>query len=382
MLLTSEEESALDGAKGDEVAAAYRILVAIGEATGAQRLVPVSWAHVSGVNFNTIGKAGADFLENFSAGARSVIRTTINPMGYDPARPPKLGEEFLREQRRIVSSYERLGVTRSFTCTPYEVFELPPKGSMVSFAESNAAVFSNSILGLRTNKESALSALASSVTGKAPLSDLRLEELRHPKVGLRVGYEFSSELDYGLLGYFAGKEAERSCVAISGVTVRSKIDAKALSAGMGTSGSCGMFSMGKASEEIAFDRKERDRTRDELNTAERGDVIALGSPQLGMEEMGLLADLTKGKKFTRRCMIFCSSHVRSKATRTGLVAELERAGAEVLCDSCTCLTPYVSRDEVDSVVTNSAKAAYYFNKNTKVGVSLQDFKSITSEYMS
>jgi predicted aconitase len=274
-----------------------------------------------------------------------------------------------------------MGVTPSFTCTPYEVFDLPQKDSLVSFAESNAAVYSNSILGLRTNKESGLSALASSVTGKAPLSDLRMDQYRKPTVGLRPTFEFSNELDYGLLGFFAGKAAKSSCVALHGIDVLSIINAKALSAGMGTSGSCGMFSMDKSNEEIAYDRSEASNVTDELNTAERGEIIAVGSPQLGISELQLLANLSRGKKFTKRCMIFCSRSIHAQATKMGLASEIEKTGAEIFCDSCTCLTPYVSKDEVDSVVTTSVKAAYYFNNSSKVGVVLKDFRSIANEYM-
>ena len=72
-------------------------------------------------------------------------------------------------------------------------------------------MFSNSLLGLKTNKESALSALASSVTGKTPLSDLRLEEARSPKISIETDFDFRTRLDYGLLGYFAGKSVKDMC---------------------------------------------------------------------------------------------------------------------------------------------------------------------------
>jgi predicted aconitase len=182
MELARDEEKALDGNCGEALATAYRILVAIGEATGAKKLVPIKWAHISGVNYNTIGDGGMRFLEKFSTTAKFTVKTTINPMGYDRSKPEDIPHSFQERQENIASSYERMGATPSFTCTPYEVFDLPQKGTVVSFAESNAAVFSNSLLGLKTNKESALSALASSVTGKTPLSDLRLEEARNPKI--------------------------------------------------------------------------------------------------------------------------------------------------------------------------------------------------------
>lgn len=380
MELARDEEDALASKRGEALASAYRILVAIGEATGAKKLVPVKWAHVSGVNYNTIGDAGVQFLDRFSETAKVVVRTTVNPMGYDRNHPGGISEKFQEKQSSIVRSYERMGVTPSFTCTPYEVFDLPDRGTAVSFAESNAAVFSNSLLGLKTNKESALSALASSVTGKAPLSDLRLEQARSPKVEIQAGFKFESELDYGLLGYFAGKVVRNSSVAFSGVPKPSTIEAKALSAAIGTSGSCGMFTIGHGGEKISFGKKEAKAVMDELNTAEDGDVITLGSPQLGMNELDLLAKLTEGKKFSKRCMIFCSRAIHNQAAKVGLTGKLERSGAEFMCDSCTCLTPYVSKEEHDSVVSNSVKGAYYLNNSNKVKVALKDIRTIAKEY--
>jgi len=64
--LTREEESALKGEKGEIMQMAYRILVATGEATDADRLIPIEWAHLSGVNYNTIGDAGEKFLSGIS----------------------------------------------------------------------------------------------------------------------------------------------------------------------------------------------------------------------------------------------------------------------------------------------------------------------------
>jgi len=379
MELSRDEEEALAGKQGEALASAYRILAAIGEATGAKKLVPIQWAHVSGVNYNTIGDAGVQFLEKFSREAMIAVKTTVNPMGYDRTKPEGISEKFQEKQSSIVKSYERMGVAPSFTCTPYEVFDIPQKGTAVSFAESNAAVFSNSLLGLMTNKESALSALASSVTGKAPLSDLRLEEARNPKVGIEANFKFESELDYGLLGYFAGKTVKDSSVALD-ISRPSTIEAKALSAAIGTSGSCGMFTIGKGRETISFGKEDVQAARDELSTADDGDIITLGSPQLGMNELDYLAKLVEGKKFTKRCMIFCSKAIHNQAAKIGLTGRIERSGAEFMCDSCTCLTPYVSKDKYDSVVSNSVKGAYYLNSSNKVKVALKDIKTIAKEY--
>jgi phosphomecalonate degydratase large subunit len=381
MQLTRDEEKGLDGKYGEVLASAYRILVAIGEATGAKKLVPVKWAHISGVNLNTIGDSGMHFLEKFSNTARVAVKTTINPMGYDKTKPEGIPASFQEKQQSIANSYERMGTTPSFTCTPYEVFDLPQKGTAVSFAESNAAVFSNSLLGLMTNKESALSALASSVTGKSPLSDLRLEKARSPKVAIETDFDFTSELDYGVLGYFAGKAIKDSCVALYNIDRLDTIQAKALCAGIGTSGTCGMFTFGgKAKEKISFGKKEAQSVMDELSTADDADIITLGSPQLGMNELEMLAKITEGKKFKRHCIIFCSRTIYNEAIKIGLAGKIEKSGADFRCDSCTCLTPYVTKDRYDAVITNSVKGAYYLSKSNKVKVALKDIKTIAEEY--
>jgi predicted aconitase len=382
MELAKDEQKALDGNYGEALATAYRILVAIGEATGAQKLVPTKWAHISGVNYNTIGDEGMRFLEKFSTRVKFAIRTTINPMGYDKNKPEDIPRNFQERQENIARSYERMGATLSFTCTPYEVFDIPQKGTAVSFAESNAAVFSNSILGLKTNKESALSALASAVTGKTPLSDLRLEESRTPKIAIESDFDFMNELDYGLLGYFTGKEVKDSCVALSSIDKLDTIQAKALCAAIGTSGSCGMFTFGeKAKEKITFGKKEAQSVRDEISSADDGDIITLGSPQLGMNELKMLANLTETRKFTRRCIIFCSRAIYNSAVKIGLAGRIEKSGAEFRCDSCTCLTPYITKDKYDAVITNSIKGAYYLSRSNKVKVALKDIKTVADQYM-
>ena len=382
MYLTRDEEKSLNGENGETMASAYKILLAIGMATGAEKLVPIKWAHISGVNYNTIGDAGVEFLEKFSRGAKVAVKTTLNPMGFDRNKPASLPEIFTDQQMRIVRSYERMGTTPSFTCIPYEIFDIPDRGSAVSFAESNAALYSNSVLGLLTNKESSLSALASSVTGKAPYADLRIEEFRHPKVTVKPTVKLNTEVDYGLIGYFAGKAVNDTCIAFDDMKEKTGIiNMKSLSAAIGTSGICGMFtSEEKTNEVISYGREESNTIKDEINTAEDGDIIVLGSPQLGINEINFLSKLVESKRFLKRCMIFCPRAVYNQAANTGLIDKIQKSGVEFICDSCTCLTPLITRNDFDSVITNSIKGAYYLNHSNRIGVALKDMNSIVKEY--
>ncbi len=381
MELTKEEEAMLDGKHGETLALAYRILAAIGEATGADKLIPVEWAHLSGVNYNTIGDAGETFLSHLSKDAKFKIKTTVNPMGFDFDNVSKFGldEEFITKQQSIKHSYQKMGASPSFSCIPYEIFELPKKGTQVSFAESNAAIYANSISDLKTNKESALSALASALTGKSPHSDLREEENRKPDLTIRMRAESVDEVTYGLLGYFAGKQAGSS-VAISGIKELDRRSCKSLCAGMGTSGSCGMFTLDEGEgEKIDFDQKEVTKMRDELNTSESGDIITLGSPQLGLGEISDLVARLKGRSFKKHCMIFCPRAIQGQIHNLGYDKELNRAGGELLYDCCTCLTPLIDKKDVDAVITNSVKGAYYLRTSNGVDVNLKNLNRIVEE---
>ena len=380
--LTREEEDALDEKQGKAISTAYKILLSIGKATNAERLIPVEWVHLSGVNYNTIGDAGVNFLTEYSQEAQFVVTTTINPMGYDSHKQNNLSSNFKRQQRQIAKSYKKMGSVPSFSCIPYELFQLPDMEHNVSFAESNAAVMANSVFGLHTNKESSLSALASAITGKAPYSDLRISSIRDPKIKIKIEKELKTELDYGILGYFSGNSVRESCVSFgSQISNIDMYKTKSLAAGLGTSGACGMFSNKEVCDEsISYGKEEEKSIVDELNTTDSGDVIAFGSPQLGTYELELISNMIGGNKFSKKCMVFCPRSIYEKSCKSGIAQGLENAGASIICDACTCLSPLLSREEYDGVITNSVKAAHYLNKSNGVPVCLTDLKSIIRNY--
>ena len=381
MELTKDEESALKGEHGETMEMAYRILVATGEATDAEKLIPIEWTHLSGVNYNTIGDAGEELLSGISKDARVKVKTTLNPMGFDIDNVSNYGldENFISKQLSIKNSYETMGVIPSFSCIPYEIFDIPKNGTQVAFAESNAAIHANSYDNLKTNKESAFSALASALTGKSPYSSLRKED--KPNITINMKIKNPNELSYGMLGFFAGKVGDTS-VNISGLSEMDNRQCKAMCGGMGTSGTCAKFIFGDGDsdcEKIDFDEKELQNVHDELNTAENGDIITLGSPQLGLEEITELTEKLKGRSFKKRCMVFTPRTVKVQMQKLGYTNELERAGCEILSDCCTCLTPLINKDNVDTVTTNSIKGAFYLKNSNGVGVNLKPLSQIIED---
>jgi predicted aconitase len=150
---------------------------------------------------------------------------------------------------------------------------------------------------------------------------------------------------------------------------------------MGTSGRCGKFLLEDVpgSEKVDFDKKEMQNIYDELNTSDKGDIVTLGSPQLGLEEIADLSSMLKGRSFKKRCMVFCPRAVRDQARKLGYIHKLEQAGCEILTDCCTCLTPLVCPGDIDSVTTNSIKGAYYLKNSNKVNVNLKPLSKIIQE---
>jgi len=388
MYLSNEEEKALRGEYGEAEQIAYRILVAVGRATEAERLIPVSSAHISGVTYSTLGEVGVEFLEEFSKSAKVKVLTTVNPCGVDLEdyyHTAKFGitEEYFRNQCRVVEAYLRMGVSKSFTCIPYEGYIQVKEGQHVSWAESSAVIYGNSILGIRSNRESGFSALASAVTGKTPLSGLHLDENRVARLNVRVDTSLKSTLDYGLLGYYAGKVA-KGVVNFTNVKRLSKPEAKALSAAIGTSGSIGMFKLNdrvKGLESIEFGQNERNMMMAELSDIDDGDAVVLGCPQLTLEELKQIYDLIGSRRFKGKTLLFISRHLYQEGLRKGWVQRIERAGGAFLCDSCGDLSLAVKGLGTDRIVTDTVKGAYYMKHTHGLKVALDSLETIMSRWL-
>src|SRR3989304_5219091 len=149
MELTRGEEAILRGDEGEGYQKAMEILVALGKIQGAQRLIPVRSAQVSGVSPMTIGEAGMEFLRDWaSSGVKARIYATLNPAGGDLKSWRSLGypADFARLQDKILAAYTAMGIVPSCTCTPYLVGNLPAPGESVAWAESSSVIYANSVL--------------------------------------------------------------------------------------------------------------------------------------------------------------------------------------------------------------------------------------------
>ncbi len=194
MKLTPEEEGILNGSQGEAMAKVMKTLVLYGDAFGAERFVPV----VGKGHFVTI--FGLSVLqpvykimdELIGAGLKVEETFTVDPRPIDYANVKcNLIEKLIFSkimygaQAPYEEQLKKLGLKGedAFTCASYldEVDNVPKKGDILSWAESSAVVFANSVLGARCNRNSGIIELFGSILGKVPEFDLLTDEGRKAK---------------------------------------------------------------------------------------------------------------------------------------------------------------------------------------------------------
>ena len=151
LVLTAEDEAKLAGDHGPGVAMAMRIVVALARVSEATELIDIESAHIDGCLYH--GQAGLDFAETLARlGARVAVPTTLNVSSLDLMHPGlvRLGADEAAAARRLMDAYVELGARPTWTCAPYQIDSRPEQGTDIAWAESNAIVFANSVLGART----------------------------------------------------------------------------------------------------------------------------------------------------------------------------------------------------------------------------------------
>lgn len=363
------------------------ILCALGDIFGADRLVPVGSAHVSGVSYKTIGDAGIEFLKDMSDGTRVWVRTTANPMAMDRKRwrDMDIPEDFAQKQMEIVRVYESIGVEESWTCTPYLAGNKPSFGENIAWAESSAVVFANSILGARTNREGGPSALASAITGLTPRYGLHVDDNREATVIVDVP-SYLEEKDFASLGCLVGELVKDGIPYFRGLTAEES-GLKSLGAALASTGSIALFHIENVTpeysraitdkvERIEIGRKDLDEKADELGIDGEPDLLAIGCPHLSREELESLAGVQQKKRKGTEVWFCTSRHVLDRSQ--DLVRRLESIG-KVLCDTCMVVCPIEEKSRI--VATNSGKAAFYLPKFCSQKVIFDDVSSLIRRFL-
>ncbi|MCJ7719298.1 aconitase X catalytic domain-containing protein [Candidatus Bathyarchaeota archaeon] len=383
MYLTKEEERIYDGERGWTNQMCMRILVRLGELFNAAKLVRISSAHVSGVSYKTLGDAPAEFLEALAnAGGNVKVRATLNPQSLDTEYLGRKLEQSLREkQSNILKQFERMGFTESLTCTPYYL-KKPKRDSHLAWAESSAVVYTNSVIGAWTNREGGPSALAAAIIGKTPDYGIHKPENRQPKALVTVDTALKNPTEFGALGIYLGRLLRDGIPAIQGLGNTSENCLKQLSAALASTGMVNMFHFKRKSqakterlEKVCVEARDIKNTVESLSTREvsKPDLVFIGCPHCSLGEIKKIALLMKDKKVNKETEFWvCTSHyIKEKAGE--YVAQIEKNGGHVLAGVCTIVS-WTEKLGIRTIMTNSAKTAYYAPTMNKAEVTFRPLK--------
>jgi predicted aconitase len=363
-----------------------RLVVRAARVTGAERLIDITRAHVDSCLYH--GEASIDFVTRLAEGdARVVVPTTLNVGALDLLHPERyLGDRRTAERGRLLMDrYRALGARPTYTCAPYQLADARPDfGEQVAWGESNAIAFCNSVLGARTNRYGDFIDVAAALTGRVPDAGLHRDEERRAHLLLRLADDVppalrSDDALFPVLGIVLGRRAGSTVAVIEGLPPDQSEDRlKALGAAAASSGSVAMFHVAGSTPEAptveqalggrspqAVDEigiAELRAARDELS-ADAGEglaAVALGTPHASLAELARYAELLAGRHVHRdvELLIATGRDVLAAAEERGIVARLVAAGAELLVDTCSYLSPSLRRTD-GAVMTDSAKWAWY-----------------------
>ena len=228
MILTDEQQAILDGAKGETMAKVMKTLVMFGEAFHAEKMVPVTSRYNHLVTSFGLGvlQPVYDLMQQLiDAGAVSGQKFSADPRPLDPNVPANLLQQLVfkkfmyNKQDFYEGQLEKLGLLNSdaFTCTCYmsEVGNKPEQGEVLSWSESSAVVYANSVLGARCNRNSGMIELMGSIAGFVPEFGLLLDENR--KATWIVELKCSKKPDAQLLGSAIGMKVMEEVPYVKGL---------------------------------------------------------------------------------------------------------------------------------------------------------------------
>ena len=199
MILTPDQQAILDGQKGETLAKVMKTLVMFGEAFGAEKMVAVTSQYnhlVTSFGLKALTPVYELMEKLIAEGVKSGQKFSADPRPLDPNVPSNILQNFIfkkfmySKQDYYEKQLEKLGLMDkdAFTCTCYmsEVGNKPKEGDILSWSESSAVVYANSVLGARCNRNSGIMDIMGSIVGYVPYFGLLTDEGRKATWIVRV----------------------------------------------------------------------------------------------------------------------------------------------------------------------------------------------------
>lgn len=397
--LNEKDQCILRGDYGKAAQLAMSILVRMAEVYGAEEMMDVSLAHIDGVGL--LSEASLEFAETLaSLGGKVSIPTTLNMVPLDTQQWQKwnIPEDHAHRALRQIQAYIHMGCVPTCTCAPYQGYLTPRFGQQIAWAESNAIVFANSVLGARTNRYGDYIDICAAITGRVPKYGLHLKHNRKGQLLLRlVDVEPDAMIDetfYPLLGHFLGRVAEDKIPVIEGLPAQISDDQfKALGAAAASSGAVALFhAVGITPEARTLEEAFQDETPEkiisvrsadlaaaynELSTAPVDaplDAVVLGCPHFSFAEFQQLARVieAQGSRSVHagvRFVVLTNQLTYSLLQRSNFMPLLTNFGVQIVLDTCDFHCPILPSG-IKILMTNSGKQAYYTPGELGVQVAL------------
>jgi len=394
MLLTDEEKRMLAGEYGPGTQRSMDLLVKLGQAHDAERLIETAYAHTS-YDFSPV-----EYWDLLTEGVKKTPHRVTTHPSFSPEKWKAWGlplaDNWRSDHEKKLKRYLELGWLRTETCAEYLIGIIPSKGSVVSMGGSCMQVTNNSLFGARVDRMGILISVAAAVCGRTPLMSLLLPENRYASHLVELeGLDVSgwTITHYHCLGYYIGDQVPGfKPVAVNGLPPNLPLDfARALVVSMPTSGAVTLAHIVGTTPEapsleaalgnkkpkhvIKVGKEEMTKTWERLNVWDNDVVehVAFGCPHATIDEIGRVAQLLEGKKIKTSLLIGASVPVEALARRQGYADIIEKAGGHFSCVCPSINNPFTRRDiagdkQAKSAATNSARSAHYLATVSKVKV--------------
>ncbi|MBR4864812.1 MAG: DUF521 domain-containing protein [Oscillospiraceae bacterium] len=324
MFLTDEQQAILNGSKGETHAKVMKTLVMYGETFGADKLVPVTSKYnhlVTSFGLKMMKPVFQLMQQLIDAGAVSGQQFSVDPRPVDKNVPANFLQNLIFNKIMYATqeSYEKqlqeLGLmdTDAFTCACYldQVGNTPNQGEVLSWAESSAVVYANSVLGARCNRNSGIMDIMGSIAGFVPNFGLLTDEGR--KATWIVKVETTKKPEAQLLGSAIGMKVMEDVPYITGLSQwigdelndENKAYLKDFGAATASNGAVGLYHVENLTPEAkaqgaaliaegakvyVIDDAELQRVQDEYpviwkNPAAKPKLCFVGCPHLSLQQL-------------------------------------------------------------------------------------------------
>ncbi|MFK7967410.1 MAG: aconitase X [Burkholderiaceae bacterium] len=383
--LSSTDQAMLAGAHGRATQTALRILLRMAIVQRAKALIDITQTHIDACIYN--GPSSLLFAQRLlDWGAAVRVPTTLNAISVDQRQWRVLGVEsgIGEPASQLGDVYMAMGAAESYTCAPYQLGSAPAQGEDIGWAESNAVVYANSVIGARTQKYADFMDVCMALTGRAPASGAHVGSERTAMLEIAVEAPINTDDSFWpLLGLRIGELAAHRIPMATGLAhlAPTEDDLKAFSAAFATTSSAPMFHLQGVTPEadaeaqriaqtapelpqLSVTPNDLIETRRNITTArdEAIDLICLGNPHFSFTECGTLAMLcrSKTKRENISLIVTLSRAVHQRALQAGLIDTLTAFGVQFIQDTCWCMLgkPIVPVSG-HAVMTNSGKFAHY-----------------------